>query len=223
LKTGICGLNCKPSTTIGGEPINLNLKDHALEAANWKYHEIAKLLHHWAEIFTTEFHLGLPVPAIQVDTIARHTFGTYRQGRNGLGLNHEITINTQHLGQPLSSVLCTLFHELLHEWQLLYGRPGRGNYHNRQFKQKASLYGLIIDNRGYTLVEPGRFTALLAKHAIDSAALPTPENKSSAERPHGNSKMRKYRCQCTTVRCAVELFAHCDQCGQHFMEAPPSW
>ena len=218
-----CSLNSKRNPARAGEAINLNLKDHAFQAANWKHHEVVKLLHDWSEIFNAEFHLGLPVPAIRLDAIARNRLGTYRRGRNGFGVEHEVTINSQHLCRPLASIFCTLFHELLHQWQLLYGKPGRGNYHNRQFQQKASLYGLIIDSRGRTLVKPGNFTALLAKHGIDLAALPGSDEKTTATRPRGNSKMRKFRCQCTTVRCAIELLAHCDQCGQQFLEAPPSW
>jgi hypothetical protein len=215
-------LNCKSGVAIPGEPINANLKDHALETADWEHREIAKALYDWATIFNTEFHLDLPVPAIQVASIARRAFGTYREERNGFGIHHEITINTEHLDRPSALVFCTLFHELLHQWQLLYGKPGRGNYHNRQFKHKASLYGLIVDSHGYTSVEPGRFTSLLTKYGIELTDLPTPA-QGHMLRFRGNSKMRKYRCGCTTVRCAVELLARCDRCGQRFLEAPPSW
>ena len=75
----------------------------------------------------------------------------------------------------LGALLTTEFHELLHEWQALYGKCGQGNYHNRQFRQKAGLYGLVVDARGHTWVEPGRFTALLIEHGVDLESIPAVE------------------------------------------------
>src|SRR5207244_202223 len=120
-------------------------------------------------------------------------YGMYRVGRNGLGVLHEVTINARHLDRPKAEILTTLFHELLHLWQTLYGKSSRGNYHNRQFRDKAGLYGLIINDHGYTSVEPGRFTTLLAKNGVGAESVPTLEKQPLRNRPRGSSKMRKYR------------------------------
>jgi hypothetical protein len=39
----------------------------------------------------------------------------------------------------------------------------------------------------------------------------------------GDSKMRKWSCQCTNVRCAVELRAQCNKCGHAFCESVARW
>jgi len=206
------------------EQINEVLKAHSAAIKDWEYSETAAVLHQWAERFNSEFQLGLQVPAIRIDSIRRRALGTYQPGRNGLGVKHEITLNAKHLGRPLAEQLETLLHELIHEWQDLYGKAGRGNYHNRQFRNKAMLYGLIVSHRGYLLgIRPGRFTKLLEQHGVGIQSLRTPEERPVAVVHRGHSKMRKYRCGCTTVRCATEFIARCEVCGQRFEEAPPSW
>src|SRR5690242_4819785 len=132
------------------EPINEALKEHSLAVDDWHYQDAVTVLHEWAERFNIEFQLGLQTPAIRIDYISVQLLGTYRRGRNGFGLRHEITLNAKYLDQPLADQLATLLHELIHEWQLLYGTPAstKNNYHNRQFRNKAMLYGLIVDQRG---------------------------------------------------------------------------
>jgi hypothetical protein len=210
------------------EIINDELRQHAVEIDDWKYREHVRLLHDWAERFNQVFELGLSTPAIRIDRIPARKLGTYHPGRNGFGLGHEITLNARHLYRSLADQLRTLLHELLHEWQSLYGKPGRRNYHNRQFRQKCRLYGLIVDARGHNLgVEPGRFTILLAQYGVDLTALRVPDNDD--EHPvalairRGDSKLKKWSCGCTNVRCAVELRARCERCGNLFQEAAPAW
>ena len=210
------------------EIINDELREHAVELDEWKYREHVRLLHDWAERFNQIFELGLRTPAIRIECISARKLGTYHPGRNGFGLGHEITLNARHLDRSFADQLRTLLHELLHEWQSLYGKSGRRNYHNRQFRQKCRLYGLIVDARGYNLgVAPGRFTILLAQNGVDLTALRVPGNED--EHPvalairRGDSKLKKWSCGCTNVRCAVKLAARCERCGNVFQEAAPAW
>ena len=164
--------------------------------------------------------------AIRLDRIPIRHLGSYQPGRNGFGLRHEITLNTRHLDRPLAEQLGTLLHEMIHEWQTLYGKSGSGNYHNRQFRQKARLYGLIVDERGHHLgVEMGRFTLLLAQFGVDMAKLRIPEEEPllKPRMRRGDSKLKKWSCGCTNVRCAVALAARCLECGNDFQEAAPAW
>jgi len=203
--------------------INDEVKKHAILAEDWSYRELAVLLHEWAERFNEEFALGLETPAIQIDRAPRRVIGTYRRGRNGLGLRHEITVNTRHLDQPLAEILDTLLHELLHEWQDLHGTPGKRNYHNVEFRNKAGSYGLIIDRQGRSLgVAPGLFLNLLGKHGVDTTVL-TPVATVARKYLSGESKMKKWSCGCINVRAAVELKARCLDCGALFKRATPSW
>jgi hypothetical protein len=209
----------------GSESINEELRHHAVGIDGWQYREHVQLFHEWATRFNQVFCLGLETPAIRIDRIPSRSFGTYRTGRNGLGLGHEVTLNIRHLDRPLADQLRTLLHELLHEWQFLYGRGGRRNYHNRQYRQKASLYGLIVDERGHNIgVEPGPFTTLLAQYGVDLAKTRAPnEEPSLALAIRGDSKLKKWTCGCTNVRCAMELAARCERCGNVFQEGAPTW
>lgn len=210
---------------LTAEPINEALKDHALTSGDWRYREAVGILHEWAARFNEELRLGLQTPVIGLNRIPVRRLGTYRPGRNGLGLRHEIVLNTAHLDRPLCQQLATLLHELIHEWQGLFGKPGSGNYHNHEFRIKAKQYGLIVDQFGHGQgVEPGAFTKLLTKYGVDMEMLPITEDMPIfAARPRGDSNLKKWRCGCTNVRCAVELTAQCLKCGLVFEEAPPAW
>ena len=209
-------------STLSGEPVNGVLRAHEESITDWRHRELAGVLHSWAERFAVEFKLNIPTPAIQLDHIRATALGTYRPGRNGFGLKHEVTINTRFLNLPFAEQLLTLFHELLHEWQDIHGRSGKRNYHNNEFRKKAFTYGLLVDKRGITQTRIGLFTNLLGRECVDVGPLltigPEPMHKRT-----GKSKMRKWCCGCTNVRCAVTLHAHCSRCQNVFQEAVARW
>lgn len=193
-----------------------SLAEHQ-QSEPWAHRGLVAELHRWAGIFNREFALGVPEFSLAVDRLRCTRLGHFRYGHNGFGLRGEIVINRVHLGREFWQVLGTLLHELLHGWQELYGRPGRGNYHNREFRAKAASYGLIIDDRGVTQFEPeGRFFALLAEHGVrppEGLARPTVD----ASRVAGQSKLRKWSCGCTNVRVGKRAFsARCLECGNVF-------
>lgn len=129
---------------MGNEQINKSLKDHEKSVEDWAYKEHARFLHEWTDLFNLEFKLRIETPAIAIERIGTRILGIYRRGRNGFGVRHEVTLNLKHLERPVGFLLETLLHELLHEWQTLYGRPGRANYHNKQYRDKARSYGLMV-------------------------------------------------------------------------------
>jgi hypothetical protein len=204
----------------GGEIINLALKDHVTNASDWQFHQIVTVLHAFCERFIDRFALAIPIPAIQIDATRIQLLGSYRSGRNGFGLRHEITLNSKHINNSPAELLLTFFHELLHAWQEAHGKPGRHNHHNADLRQKALEYGLIVDMKGITTVQAGEFTAFLQELGIDPSPLPKPEDE-PAPRPRGQSKLKKWSCGCTNVRCAVELNASCLKCGEMFARAEP--
>jgi hypothetical protein len=213
-------------TNLIADVINDNLKDHALAASDWRYREAVAVLHDWASRFNQEFGLDLQTAVIGLDRMSVRLLGTYHGGRNAVGLRHQILLNTAHLGRPLCEQLATLLHEQIHQWQSQFGRGGKNNYHNLQFRIMAAKFGLLEDDRGRTLgIEPGPFTNLLAKHGVDMGTLPLAHEKPVfTRRPKGDSKLRKWSCPCgTNVRCAVALKAQCLKCGGEFEEAEPAW
>jgi len=206
------------------QDINNVLKEHAASIEDWRYHEFVQFLHEWADRFNRELGLDIKTPAIQIARIRVWALGHYRYGRNGFGLRHQVTFNLRHLERPVADLLETLLHELLHEWQELCGKPGKGNYHNRQFREKARSYGLLVDHRGRSLgIQAGPFTKLLAQHSVDAFVLPPPQGEFARSRPIGKSKLKKWSCGCTNVRAAVEVEALCLKCGAPFQKAGPAW
>ncbi len=181
----------------------------------WEKQELFQELHRWAAIFAVEFKLEVPDIAICVDHLGRSRLGHFRAGPNGFGLSSEIAINEFHLPQrEFWEVLGTLLHEQLHAWQQVCGKPGRHNYHNKEFRAKAESLGLIVDARGITCYRtPSAFTELLKRQGITVPELPAP----ALRRLRGMSKLKKWSCGCTNVRVAVSDFrARCLNCGNEF-------
>lgn len=199
------------------DQINDALRSHAVEAEEWPWRTHVRFLHEWAERFNSEFQLAIPTPAIQLDAIERRALGRYRHGRNGFGLRHEIALNTSYLARPVAEVLEVLLHELLHEWQELHGKPGKNNYHNKAFRERARSFGLIVDNWGHSLgVVPGLFTALLEQFGVDAVSLPVPKDPPQMLKPSGEAKQKKWSCSCTNVWAATRVDAVCRLCGERF-------
>jgi hypothetical protein len=188
----------------------------------WPARAVIVELHRWAVIFDREFRLAVPELALGVDRLRRTRLGHFRYGHNGFALKGEIIINDRYLDSREGwQTLGTLLHELIHAWQQAHGKPGRGNYHNKQFREKAARYGLIVDHRGYTEYEPDSpFTRLLAEHGVNVPPLEQPAAQPG--QPAGTSRLKKWSCGCTNVRVAVRSFrARCLNCGREFQ--PSGW
>lgn len=185
---------------------------------DWEYRELLNSLHWWAEIMNVEFKLHIPEVSISVDWLRRTRLGHFRYGHNGFGLKGEVSLNRLYLDdRPFWTVLGTLFHELLHAWQQAHGTPGKRNYHNREFRDKAARFGLIIDTRGCTeYVDESPFMDLLRSRDITVPAMPPVQNERQPTK--GNSKLKKWSCGCTNARVAIQDFrARCLKCGNDFV------
>lgn len=210
-----------PSTVMEGvenADIYRNLAHHQ-QQESWFARDLVVVLQEWAERINVEFKLHIPQITIRVDVLKRSCFGHFRYGHNGFGLRGEVAINARYLNnRPGWQVLGTLLHELLHAWQQAHGTPGKGNYHNYEFRNKALMYGLVIDRDGHTrYLEDSAFTALLRRHGVHVPPLEILSAPPSRER--GESKLKKWSCKCTNVRCAKELKARCLACGHEFHRA----
>jgi hypothetical protein len=216
----------EPETVeIREEQINLALKAHQDNVENWAKRALMEDLHVWAERFTLEFKLQTCVPALMLDRLSRRCCGHFRRGRNGFGLLNEIAINEMHVSKSRYwDVLVTLLHELLHAEQEIGGKPGRGNYHNKEFRERARALGLIVDHWGHTWVasKPTPFLDILEKYGLTVPEItePAPAMVTSP----GTSKLKLWVCQCTPnpvrVRVAIEDFqARCLKCGHVFVRS----
>jgi predicted SprT family Zn-dependent metalloprotease len=221
-------LEFKPESNLQTEPINEQLREHQSSSDDWDRHSLLKELHLWTKRFILEFKLKTGVPAIMVDHLHRNCYGSYRHGRNGFGLRNEIAINQSYLDErKFWEVLGTLLHELLHAEQEQSGKPGKYNYHNKAFRERAKYFGLIVNQTGLTeyTPPPSPFWSILAQYGIE---LPdTPLTLIVAPPPTdkpGKSKLKLWICKCTPkpvrVRVAIKDFqARCLKCGEQFEQA----
>ncbi len=64
-------------------------------------------------------------------------------------MTDEIALNPRYFhDRPVTEVLSTLAHEMVHLWQHHYGKPGRGRYHNRQWAERMKAIGLQPSSTG---------------------------------------------------------------------------
>lgn len=61
----------------------------------------------------------------------------------------EITLNPQYfMTQKIEDVLAYLVHAMVHLWQTHFAKPGRTQYHNKEWSQKMILLGLMPTSTG---------------------------------------------------------------------------
>ena len=131
----------------------------------------------------------------------------------------EINICAENLNKnPIE----TLIHEMAHYCNACNKIEdcNKSQYHNKKFKSRAENYGLNVEKdgrHGWSLTSISdslqetlkaikvdyKVFELFRKHHISIVA-PT--------------KMKKYKCDCTVVRCATDLQAKCLKCNKQFEE-----
>jgi SprT-like family protein len=194
------------------EAFNEVVREHEITTP-WAYQDRAQVIYRWFTLFNSGFFgAALPVSFVRFERARRTSGGRYLRGRNSVGALHEILLNTQHLDRPLHEVLGMLLHAMIHEWQELYGTPGKGGYHNREFCARAQALGIPCPTRYEHACAEYRdpFVALLRRHGVDVArSTPTPPEP-------GFSHAKKWSCGCTNIRAAVVVEARCLRCGKLF-------
>lgn len=217
---------------INGERINVQLRNHQEDRAEWEDNELAREFHAWVKRCIVEFKLLCSVPALRLDRLNVTCYGHFRPGRNGFGLLNEIAINMKHIcdHQIDFEAVGTLLHELIHAEQQVRGAEGkankRRNYHNRDFISRARSFGLIVDHRGRQRYEPPPtpFSEFLARYGIQfvPGLGGEPGEGEPRQLETGNSKLKPWICGCRPkpihVQVAVKDFrARCLKCGQLFV------
>ncbi|MFC1675943.1 SprT-like domain-containing protein [Planctomycetota bacterium] len=204
------------------EKINTALKSYQIQADDWNHQPLVENLHIWSERFHSGFKLKTNLPVLTLDKLRNTCYGHFRPGRNGFGLRNEIAINENYINaKNYWQALGTLLHELLHAEQEQIGKPGKSNYHNKEFRSRAESLGLIVDQWGHTSYTPAPspFWDLLEKYGIEVPDLKEPESV-IVSKP-GNSKLKLWFCSCDSpvrIRVAISDFqARCLKCGQLFV------
>lgn len=202
------------------EQINAAVREHEV-SAQWEHQTVARELHSWFDIFNAEFFEGaLPTPFLQFAQTRQSNLGHYRSGRNAVGARHEINLNTLYFDQPFYDVLGTLLHEIVHQWQEIYAKPGKGSYHNQEFTNRCSVLGIPCTGgyNSYTLGYTDPFVTLLREHGVDAELRLPPPTPSAPVRAKGKSKLKKWSCGCTNIRAAVQIKAKCLKCDEIFTQ-----
>lgn len=135
---------------------------------------VAKALHAaWSHYNEELFDGELPpvVITLQRKTKARGYFSAKRLTENGV-VRDEIALNPQYMQRPVSEILSTLVHEMVHQWQFHHGETmGRG--HNREWADKMLEVGLqpVALNKQGAPYEPNKETGSKCTHEIIPGAL----------------------------------------------------
>ncbi len=184
---------------------------------------IIKELERIYDALSKHFNIKAPRPLITIQTKGRqkNTLGWYDSNRWILGKKqiNEINICAESLNKdPIE----TLMHEMAHYHNYCESIEdcNAHQYHNKRFKTRAESYGLNVEKAGrhgwsltsissnlqniLNTIKVNKEVFKLYRQAQVSMKAPT--------------KLKKFDCGCTIVRCAVNLKAKCLKCNNIFIE-----
>lgn len=75
-------------------------------------------------------------------------FGAMRFRHEDGEFSHELAMNPDHFNRGEREILSTLVHEMVHNWQRTFGKPGRRGYHNAEWAAKMKEVGLQPSTTG---------------------------------------------------------------------------
>lgn len=183
---------------------------------------IIKELERIYDLLAKDFALKYDRPIITVQTRGRmkSTTGWFVNSKWMKGKKEisEINLCAEELKRhPVE----TLIHEMVHYANNCEDIEdcNAHQYHNKAFKAKAENYGLTVkkDGRhGWSDTSlSDKLKAKLAKYNIDNKLFELYRKENiSVSLP---TKMKKYSCGCTTLRCATNLQAKCLKCNNDFI------
>jgi hypothetical protein len=168
----------------------------------------------------------MPLPVITIQTRGRRktVLGWYAHhrwhGGGSEGLS-EINICAEFLARGVNDIGETLLHEMCHYANALDGIEdcSRNQYHRKSFKERCDSIGLNCEKMGSHGWAQTSLTPQLADRvaAVNINAQAFALFRKPREEARVGSRMKKWRCDCTTIRAAVEVNATCNQCGQTFL------
>lgn len=157
----------------------------------------------------------------------------------------EINLVAEYLNRPYLEVISTLLHEMVHLENLSKGVKdvsGFG-YHNSNFKEAAEKRGMWCGKHSkpscglaHTWLKDETVDLIMGldfdksvftirRYHIGEIGTRAPgaddgdqggKEPGTVKPPKQKTKMLKWSCGCTNVRCAVKLEATCEKCGQKF-------
>lgn len=214
---------------MSNSSLNSKIREHVETLDSWKNKEMVKTLYKWFDLFNQEFFnnkLDQCVISLQKQRV--NNLGHYHTEINDIGLQDNINLNSKNIHRPMWDILFTLLHEQVHQYQRRLGSfsvakenpPKNPNYHNKEFLQMTSSFGLHHNKKGQKIKAPdGRFVEFLKKHGVEV----TETDCKDVAIFKGKSKLIKYSCECTppiNIRVAVSHFsAICNLCKAEFKKS----
>lgn len=183
---------------------------------------VIKELERVYDILSKQFDLKYNRPIITIQTKGRkkilgwYSDNSWENNKTEIG---EINICAESLNKnPIE----TLIHEMTHYSNACdkIDDCNASQYHNKHFKKRAESYGLNVNKdgrHGYALTTVSKnLQKTLDNIKIDYKVFELYRKQSlSIKAP---TKMKKYKCDCTIVRCAVDFKAQCLKCNKQFEE-----
>jgi predicted SprT family Zn-dependent metalloprotease len=85
--------------------------------------------------------------------------------RDGKQITDEIALNPSHFrDRPITEILSTLVHEMVHLEQFHFGKPSRNGYHNSEWASLMKAVGLIPSDTGHP---GGKETGQRVSHHVE--------------------------------------------------------
>lgn len=207
----------------GTEAVAHAIREHEVGVHGWAFRDTAARFNELFDRLNEQFldtRLPKAVISLGPDLVVR--YGTYRIGRDELGVQHRIHLNSRHFGRSEARVAVTLLHEMLHAFQHLYGKPGRRpRYHNAEFVDLCARTGFMIQRgSGVTLSVSGSLIETLARFGFsDERLLDAEADDAPIVRPR---RTRMLRCDCDAaiwVDPEHPVAVACLTCGELFRPA----
>ena len=210
------------------DKINIAIMDNELSATDWEMNQLAWTLYWFVDFFNIVFFKDqpVPIPVLTFEKTRVNSMGYYRVGLNDFAVKEQINLNRLYINSPLSELLQTLIHEMVHSWEFLYvDEKKRTNnwYHKMCFRKKMAYLGILTDKKGCHLFIHDPFIFLLRKHGVDFSNLCYAENSKKVmknpieKKVKGKSKLKKWSCGCTNLRVGIkDLEAKCLKCDNEF-------
>lgn len=174
------------------------------------------------DIIADRYKFKAPRPVITIQSKGRgKTLGWHwtEKWSNGDIKLSEINICAEVLDRnPIE----TLIHEMAHYHNCIDKIPdcSASQYHNKAFRERAENYGLNVlkvDRFGWAMTYMSDKLKLVVKEMnIDYKVFKLVRKESN--KIVAPTKMKKWDCGCTVVRCATVLSAVCELCKNNFEE-----
>lgn len=164
------------------------------------------------------------VPGVWVDTV-EDVLGALASESLAMPSVHkraEIVIASEILHDPVQVAAEVLRQMLAHQYEAI--RPGPGLYYVQEWERLAPRYDCEAcinpaqPSRGWSLWKPKDAFKQWAKENVNFRVFELAREGTDAK-PGPGSRMKKWRCGCTTIRSALRVTGVCVMCGQPWVWA----